>query len=141
MRVKYLILGAGPTGLGAANRLAELGENDFLVLERHPYVGGLAASFADRDGYTWDVGGHVVFSHYQAFDRLLDELLLEGGDELAGVYRAYVSCERVAYDAVADGALVERLKRLKDGFLYLLTLSVRVKGMAVKGGIGLVDEF
>ena len=43
MHVKYLIIGAGPTGLGAANRLAELGENDFLVLERHPYAGGLAA--------------------------------------------------------------------------------------------------
>ena len=72
MRVKYLIIGAGPTGLGAANRLAELGENDFLVLERHPYPGGLAASFTDAAGYTWDVGGHVVFSHYQAFDKLLD---------------------------------------------------------------------
>ncbi|MHC1788229.1 protoporphyrinogen/coproporphyrinogen oxidase [Solidesulfovibrio sp.] len=79
MHVKYLIIGAGPTGLGAANRLAELGENDFLVLERHPYVGGLAASFTDPAGYTWDVGGHVVFSHYEAFDRLLAELL---GDEV-----------------------------------------------------------
>jgi protoporphyrinogen oxidase len=77
MRVKYLIIGAGPTGLGAANRLAELGENDFLVLERHPYAGGLAASFTDPAGFTWDVGGHVVFSHYKAFDRLLDELLGE----------------------------------------------------------------
>ncbi|KHK03152.1 protoporphyrinogen/coproporphyrinogen oxidase [Desulfovibrio sp. TomC] len=79
MHVKYLIIGAGPTGLGAANRLAELGENDFLVLERQPYVGGLAASFTDPAGFTWDVGGHVVFSHYQAFDRLLEELL---GDEI-----------------------------------------------------------
>ncbi|OLN24568.1 amine oxidase, flavin-containing [Desulfovibrio sp. DV] len=79
MHVKYLIIGAGPTGLGAANRLAELGENDFLVLERQPYVGGLAASFTDTAGFTWDVGGHVVFSHYQAFDRLLAELL---GDEI-----------------------------------------------------------
>ncbi|HML54591.1 MAG TPA: FAD-dependent oxidoreductase [Solidesulfovibrio magneticus] len=79
MRVKYLIIGAGPTGLGAANRLAELGENDFLVLERHPYPGGLAASFTDAAGYTWDVGGHVVFSHYKAFDKLLNELL---GDEV-----------------------------------------------------------
>lgn len=75
MRVTYLILGAGPTGLGAAQRLTELGANDFLVLERAPQVGGLAASFTDRAGFTWDVGGHVVFSHYQAFDRLIAELL------------------------------------------------------------------
>ena len=75
MRVKYLIIGAGPTGLGAARELARLGENDFLVLERHPYVGGLAASFTDAAGFTWDVGGHVVFSHYAEFDGLLDELL------------------------------------------------------------------
>jgi UDP-galactopyranose mutase len=80
MRVRYLIIGAGPTGLGAAWRLAQLGENDFLVLERDPQVGGLAASFTDRSGFTWDVGGHVVFSHYEAFDRLLGELL--GADVL-----------------------------------------------------------
>lgn len=75
MRVKYCIIGAGPTGLGAAWRLRELGENDFLVLERDPQVGGLSASFTDPSGFTWDVGGHVVFSHYPAFDALLDDLL------------------------------------------------------------------
>jgi len=80
MRVTSLILGAGPAGLGAAHRLAELGANDFLVLERADAVGGLAASFTDTSGFTWDVGGHVVFSHYPAFDRLLDDLL--GSDVL-----------------------------------------------------------
>ena len=77
-RVKYLIIGAGPTGLGAAYRLKELGENDFLVLEAEAYAGGLAASFKDNAGFTWDVGGHVVFSHYAYFDQLVDKML---GDE------------------------------------------------------------
>jgi len=77
MRVKYLIIGAGPTGLGAAWRLSQLGEQDFLLLEANPYVGGLSASFTDAAGFTWDVGGHVVFSHYETFDRLLDDLLGE----------------------------------------------------------------
>ena len=34
MDVKFLILGAGPTGLGAARRLTELGQQDWLLLER-----------------------------------------------------------------------------------------------------------
>ncbi|MBG0790504.1 MAG: FAD-dependent oxidoreductase [Desulfovibrionaceae bacterium] len=75
MKTKYLIIGAGPTGLGAAHRLTELGENDFLVLERNGHPGGLAASFTDDNGFTWDIGGHVVFSHYAYFDALVDSLL------------------------------------------------------------------
>jgi len=78
VKTKYLIIGAGPTGLGAAHRLKELGEADFLVLERNDYAGGLAASFKDDNGFTWDIGGHVVFSHYAYFDALMDSLL---GDE------------------------------------------------------------
>jgi len=78
VRHTYLIIGAGPTGLGAARRLTELGQDDFLVLEANAYPGGLAASFKDSAGFTWDIGGHVVFSHYDYFDRMLDDLL---GDE------------------------------------------------------------
>ena len=75
MKVKFLIIGAGPTGLGAAHRLNELGENDFLVLEANPHAGGLAASFKDEAGFTWDIGGHVIFSHYPYFDALLNNIL------------------------------------------------------------------
>lgn len=74
MEVKHCIIGAGLTGLGAANRLRELGQESFLVLENaHP--GGLSASFTDPAGFTWDVGGHVLFSHYPYFDRLVEDLL------------------------------------------------------------------
>lgn len=78
MKVKHCIIGAGPTGLGAAHRLKELGMDDFVVLERNDYAGGLATSFKDDQGFTWDIGGHVVFSHYDYFDDLMDSLL---GDE------------------------------------------------------------
>ena len=88
MRVKYLILGAGPTGLGAAHRLQELGCHDFLVLEKNTYPGGLSASFRDAAGFTWDVGGHVVFSHYAYFDHLLESLL--GNDCLQHQRRAFI---------------------------------------------------
>lgn len=68
---RYLILGAGPTGLGAAHRLKEIGVDDYLVLERSGHVGGLAASFVDEKGFVWDIGGHVQFSHYRYFDDLM----------------------------------------------------------------------
>ncbi len=73
-----LILGAGPTGLGAAYRLAELGCGDFRVLEAREQPGGLASSFLDDHGFTWDVGGHVQHSHYRRYDRMIDRML---GDE------------------------------------------------------------
>ena len=78
--MKYVIIGAGPTGLGAAHRLLELGERDFVILEQNPYAGGLSASFRDSTGFTWDIGGHVVFSRYEYFNSLLDGLL--GDDRL-----------------------------------------------------------
>ncbi len=64
-----LVLGAGPTGLGAMLRLLELGETGCLLIEAEEQAGGLAASVVDDQGFTWDLGGHVQFSHYQAFDR------------------------------------------------------------------------
>lgn len=73
--LRLLILGAGPTGLGAAYRLKELGHTNFTVYERAPHVGGLAASFTDPHGFTWDIGGHVLFSHYPYYDRLFDTLM------------------------------------------------------------------
>lgn len=77
--VKYLIIGSGPTGLGAAYRLKELGISDFHILEKENYVGGLATSFVDEKGFVWDVGGHVQFSHYQYFDDLMIKALGEDG--------------------------------------------------------------
>ena len=74
-KVDFLIVGAGPCGLGAARRLQELGRENWLILEASGHVGGLAASFVDAQGFTWDVGGHVQFSHYEYFDRAMEEFL------------------------------------------------------------------
>ena len=70
-----LILGAGPCGLGAAYRLNQLGHASWRLFERNSHVGGLSASFVDEAGFTWDVGGHVLFSHFDTFDRVVDEAL------------------------------------------------------------------
>lgn len=73
--MKTLILGAGATGLGAAWRLEELGRHDWTLLETAGHAGGLASSFVDQQGFTWDIGGHVQFSHYEYFDKVMLALL------------------------------------------------------------------
>jgi protoporphyrinogen oxidase len=72
---KIVVLGAGPTGLGAAWRLFEQGHPDWSLFESSPHAGGLASSVTDSHGFTWDLGGHVLFSHYQYFDAAMDFLL------------------------------------------------------------------
>lgn len=73
--MKILILGAGPCGLGAAYHLHKLGHIDWHLFEGNDHVGGLSASFQDDKGFTWDIGGHVLFSHYEYFDQAVDEAL------------------------------------------------------------------
>ncbi len=75
---RIVIIGAGPTGLGAAYRLYEhlLSGNssiEVVIIEKQHKAGGLASSYRDEKGFLWDNGGHVVFSHYSYFDRLLNK--------------------------------------------------------------------
>jgi protoporphyrinogen oxidase len=72
---RILIIGAGPTGIGAAYRLRKLGYTNFEVIEAEGAAGGLASSFVDDKGFTWDIGGHVQFSHYDYFDQAMNEAL------------------------------------------------------------------
>ena len=70
-----MIVGAGPCGIGCARELTSLGHDQYMVLESRSTPGGLASSVVDAQGFTWDLGGHVVFSHYGEFDRLLDDVM------------------------------------------------------------------
>lgn len=70
-----VILGGGPTGLGAAYMLTKWGCSDWVLYERDDATGGLSRSYSDDHGFTWDLGGHVTFSHYGFFTSLLDGLL------------------------------------------------------------------
>jgi protoporphyrinogen oxidase len=66
------IIGAGPTGIGAALRLLESGHRDFVLIDAADAPGGLSSSHRDAQGFTWDLGGHVQFSHYKKFDEYMD---------------------------------------------------------------------
>ncbi len=84
---RIVIIGAGPTGLGAAYRLRELGHANWDLYEQADHIGGLSASFTDAKGFTWDIGGHVMFSRQPQFNDLADRLL----------GRHYLSHEREAW--------------------------------------------
>lgn len=75
---RIVILGGGPTGLGAALRLVDLGHTDnWELIDSAPIAGGLSRSFVDDKGFTWDLGGHVIFSHYAYFDDAMDYAVQE----------------------------------------------------------------
>jgi protoporphyrinogen oxidase len=70
-----IIIGAGPAGLGAAWRLHERGHTNWTLFEASNNPGGLASSVLDANGFTWDLGGHVLFSHYPYFDDVMVQAL------------------------------------------------------------------
>jgi len=76
---RIVIIGAGPCGLGCARELTRMGHENWLLAERQDVAGGHAGSVVDPQGFTWDFGGHVVFSHYGEFDTLLEEVM---GDDV-----------------------------------------------------------
>jgi hypothetical protein len=105
-QVDVLVLGAGPTGLGAATRLQQQGHPSWCLIDpvrgvgreeetragavhaaqlqgadttggtprpvQAPEAGGLACTDVTPEGFLFDMGGHVIFSHYAFFDDLLD---------------------------------------------------------------------
>jgi protoporphyrinogen oxidase len=70
-----LIIGAGPTGMGAALRLEQLGRHDWALLEKENIPGGLCSSILDPLGFTWDLGIHATCSHYQYFSQFLNDVV------------------------------------------------------------------
>lgn len=75
INVDVLVVGAGPTGLGAAKRLQHTNQASWLIVDSNETPGGLASTDTTPEGFLFDVGGHVIFSHYKYFDDVLDEAL------------------------------------------------------------------
>jgi protoporphyrinogen oxidase len=74
MQVDILIIGSGPTGLGASYYCNKLGYPSWLLVEASDSPGGLAKTI-DYKGFKYDIGGHVIFSHYKEFDGAIQEAL------------------------------------------------------------------
>ena len=74
MNKKIVVLGAGSCGLSAGWRLNKLGHSHFLILNLCSNTGGLVYVLTETDnaGFLWDMGGHVILSHYKYFDNLLN---------------------------------------------------------------------
>ncbi|KAF1820800.1 FAD/NAD(P)-binding domain-containing protein [Dissoconium aciculare CBS 342.82] len=75
INVDVLVIGAGPTGLGAAKRLNQINGPSWLIVDSNEIPGGLASTDITPEGFLYDVGGHVIFSHYKYFDDCIDEAL------------------------------------------------------------------
>lgn len=45
---------------------------EWKVVDQSENVGGLAKTIVDDQGFLWDIGAHVIFSHYAYFTSLLD---------------------------------------------------------------------
>ncbi|WAO90014.1 Amino-oxidase domain-containing protein [Fusarium falciforme] len=80
IQVDVLVIGAGPTGLGAAKRLQHLNSASWLIVDSNKTPGGLASTDTTPEGFLFDVGGHVIFSHYKYFDDCLNEALPNSDD-------------------------------------------------------------
>ncbi|KAF2711356.1 UDP-galactopyranose mutase [Pleomassaria siparia CBS 279.74] len=93
--VDVLVIGAGPTGLGAAKRLNQIDGPSWLIVDSNETPGGLASTDVTPEGFLYDVGGHVIFSHYKYFDDCIDEALPNEDDWYTHQRISYVRCKEM----------------------------------------------
>ncbi|KAE8215562.1 hypothetical protein CF327_g1166 [Tilletia walkeri] len=92
-QVDVLVIGAGPTGLGAAKRLHQLNSASWALIDSAEEAGGLASTDVTPEGFLFDVGGHVIFSHYKYFDDTIEEALPREEDWYTMERVSYVRCK------------------------------------------------
>lgn len=71
-RTRYLVVGAGVTGLAFADWLRD---DDYLIVEARNEIGGYCRT-VERDGFVWDYSGH--FFHFR--DASIEQYLVERMD-------------------------------------------------------------
>ncbi|KAH0170341.1 FAD/NAD(P)-binding domain-containing protein [Aureobasidium sp. EXF-12298] len=93
IEVDVLVIGAGPTGLGAAKRLNQISDHSWMIIDSNEVPGGLASTDVTPEGFLYDVGGHVIFSHYKYFDDCINEALPKETDWYTHQRISYVRCK------------------------------------------------
>ena len=73
--VKYLIIGAGLSGLSAAYKLEEKNEN-YLVIESESKVGGLCKTHSEH-GFYFDYTGHLLFFKKKKIKEFVRDILVD----------------------------------------------------------------
>ena len=68
---------------------------NLLTLPQADEAGGLACTDETPENFLFDMGGHVIFSHYQYFDDLIDKAIGSGDD-------TWNTLERVSYVWIKD---------------------------------------
>ena len=79
--IKYLIIGAGVSGLAFANAIHS---QDYLILERDSEIGGYCKTI-HQDGFTWDYSGHFFHFKHPEIERFLVERM---DDEIRVVHKS-----------------------------------------------------
>lgn len=80
-QTRFLIIGAGVTGLAFAGRLAN---RDYLVCEAEQEIGGYCRTVV-QDGFVWDYSGH--FFHFQKADIERDLVSKMGAERVRRIER------------------------------------------------------
>ncbi|KAL1799172.1 hypothetical protein ACET3X_003209 [Alternaria dauci] len=151
--VDVLVIGAGPTGLGAAKRLHQINGPSWLIVDSNETPGGLASTDTTPEGFLYDVGGHVIFSHYKYFDDCIDEALPNDDDWFTHERVSYVRCKRqwVPYPFQNNLSMLDKDDQAKcvDGLIDA-ALEARVANTKPKDfdewimrqmGVGIADLF
>ncbi|MDE6624937.1 MAG: NAD(P)-binding protein [Lachnospiraceae bacterium] len=71
IQTKYLIIGAGISGLAFATKLKD---ESFLIVEKEQEIGGYCKTFK-QDGFTWDYAGHFFHFNNPEIQKQFSQLL------------------------------------------------------------------
>lgn len=71
-RTRYLIVGAGVSGLAFADWIGKDGDRDYLILEAQSEIGGYCKTIV-QDGFVWDFSGHFFHFKHKDIERYLVE--------------------------------------------------------------------
>mgnify|MGYP006287152335 CR=1 FL=1 len=112
MKTKYLIVGAGVTGLSFANFVDS---DDYLVLEKESEIGGWCKTIK-QDGFVWDFSGHFFHFNHPEIEEYLRERMPP--DEVVTVEK---SAKIIYEDSLVDFPFQKNIHQLpKDDFIECL---------------------